>query len=83
MFEAKRQRSWLIGSEAKWFIKEAAMMIFVTILTRWAAAMLQLWSSRTADMLMAAIGEAQERSTRRGLLVYRAWLSGSRHPRGT
>ena len=44
---------------------------------------LQLWSSLTADMLMAANGEAQERSMRCGLLVFRAWLVGSRHPWGT
>ena len=41
------------------------------------------WLSLTADMLKAAIGEAQERGTRRGPLVYRAWLSGSQHPWGT
>ena len=42
-----------------------------------------LWASRTADMFMAASGEALERSTRRGLLVYRAWLVGSQLPWGT
>ena len=52
-------------------------------LTSRPAVVLQLWSSLTADMLMAAIGEAQERSTTRGLLVYRAWLVGSQLPWGT
>ena len=47
------------------------------------ATALQLWLSLTADMLMAAIGEAQEKSTTRGLLVYRAWLVGSQLPWGT
>ncbi len=50
--------------------------------TSGSAVVLQLWSSLTADMLMAAIGEVQERSTRRGLLVYRAWLDGSQLPWG-
>ena len=47
------------------------------------ATALQLWLSLTADMLMAAIGEAQWRCTGRGLLVYRAWLVGSQLPWGT
>ena len=47
------------------------------------AVVLHLWASRTADMSMAASGEAQERSTRRGLLVYSAWPVGSQLPWGT
>ena len=47
------------------------------------AVVLHLWASRTADMPMAANGEAQERSARRGLLVYSAWPVGSQPPWGT
>ena len=60
---------------------EAAASILASILTR-CALLLQLWSSLTADMLMAANGEAQERSMRCGLLVSRAWLVGSQYPWG-
>ena len=51
--------------------------------TSGSAVMLHLWSSLTANMLMAASGRAQDRRTRRGLLVYGAWLSGSKLPSGT
>lgn len=47
-----------------------------------AAVVLCLWW-RTAKVLMAASGEAQERNTKRGLLVYSAWRVGSQLPRGT